>query len=64
MCTVTMNVPGSESPKTKPDKATMTSLKKTQLLMRAIQLNYQQHWLVPLSSSYLLIVSFNAVQFG
>ncbi|KAF6040011.1 hypothetical protein EB796_001698 [Bugula neritina] len=45
ICEKEMIIPGSDKSKN-TDKSKMADLKSSQLLMRAIQLNYQQHWLV------------------
>jgi len=47
ICEKEMIIPGSDKSKN-TDKSKMADLKSSQLLMRAIQLNYQQHWLVEL----------------
>ena len=52
-----MPVPGKDKKKkVKMEKEKAAQIKSTQLLMRAIQLNYQQHWYVWLNNQYAVLM--------
>ena len=52
-----MPVPGKDKKKkVKMEKEKAAQIKSTQLLMRAIQLNYQQHWYVCLNNQYAVLM--------
>ena len=52
-----MPVPGKDKKKkVKMEKEKAAQIKSTQLLMRAIQLNYQQHWYVCLNNQYAVVM--------
>ena len=52
-----MPVPGKDKKKkVKMEKEKAAQIKSTQLLMRAIQLNYQQHWYICLNNQYAVLM--------